>query len=47
MVPFGHTFITPQNYYELMVIVLEAKEAMRNRYGADYIVGSISEVMCK
>lgn len=47
LTPFGHTFIPPSNYYELMTIGLSGKEAISRQYGTEYVVGSISEVLCK
>lgn len=46
MVPFGHTFVIPPNYYELMTIGLKGKDAISTRYGTQYVVGSIADVMC-
>lgn len=47
LTPFGHTFIPPDNYYELMTIGLSGKAAISRRYGTEYVVGAIAEVLCK
>lgn len=47
MVPYGHTFVAPPNYYELMSIGLKGRDAISTRNGTDYTVGAIYNVMCK
>jgi len=45
LIPYGHSFIQPENYHDMMNIGLKTQAAMRTKYGADYILGSVYNVM--
>jgi len=45
LLPYGHTFLQPENYHDMMNIGLETQAALKTRYGANYVLGSVYNVM--
>ncbi|KAG4080667.1 hypothetical protein HA402_013197 [Bradysia odoriphaga] len=45
LLPYGHTFEQAETYHDMMTIGMKGQEAMATRYGADYILGSVYNVM--
>jgi len=47
LLPYGHSFVLPETYHDMMSIGLKGQAALRTRYDADYILGSVYNVMYK
>lgn len=47
MVPYGWTRELPDNYDQLYAIGLKALESLKSKFGTEYELGSIANILCK
>lgn len=47
LTPFAYTLDPAENYEQLKQVGNAGADAIRQRYGTNYVVGSSSEVLCK